>query len=93
MKLGRLAKSLAGDVNGKRREKGLLPRSVSKAYHDPSFSVATYMIEIISSFQMMQVRAGIIGYPNVGKSSLINRLLKRKICAAAPRPGVTREMK
>ncbi|XP_009134400.2 DAR GTPase 3, chloroplastic [Brassica rapa] len=66
MKLGRLAKSLAGDVNGKRREKGLLPRPV---------------------------RAGIIGYPNVGKSSLINRLLKRKICAAAPRPGVTREMK
>ncbi|KAH0933594.1 hypothetical protein HID58_010711 [Brassica napus] len=44
MKLGRLAKSLAGDVNGKRREKGLLPRP-------------------------------------------------RKICAAAPRPGVTREMK
>lgn len=42
---------------------------------------------------MMKVRAGIIGYPNVGKSSLINRLLKRKICAAAPRPGVTREMK
>lgn len=30
MKLGRLAKSLAGDVNGKRREKGLLPRPVSK---------------------------------------------------------------
>ncbi|XP_024016624.1 DAR GTPase 3, chloroplastic [Eutrema salsugineum] len=66
MKLGRLAKTLAGDVNGKRREKGLLPRSV---------------------------RAGIIGYPNVGKSSLIYRLLKRKICTAAPRPGVTREMK
>jgi len=44
MKLGRLAKSLAGDVNGKRREKGLLPRSVSKVSHDPLFSDATYMI-------------------------------------------------
>ncbi|KAJ4962368.1 hypothetical protein NE237_022307 [Protea cynaroides] len=39
------------------------------------------------------VRAGIVGYPNVGKSSLINRLLKRKMCLAAPRPGVTRVLK
>ncbi|KAG8370721.1 hypothetical protein BUALT_Bualt13G0012800 [Buddleja alternifolia] len=39
------------------------------------------------------VRAGIVGYPNVGKSSLINRLHKRRMCAAAPRPGVTRELK
>lgn len=45
------------------------------------------------SFITMQVRAGIVGYPNVGKSSLINRLLKRRMCAAAPRPGVTRELK
>ncbi|KAI6674745.1 hypothetical protein NL676_002651 [Syzygium grande] len=66
MKLGRLAKKLAADVNVKRRAKGLLPRAV---------------------------RAGIVGYPNVGKSSLINRLLKRRMCPAAPRPGVTRELK
>lgn len=66
MKLGRLAKTLAADVNVKRRAKGLLPRAV---------------------------RAGIVGYPNVGKSSLINRLLKRRMCPAAPRPGVTRELK
>ncbi|KAL5545673.1 hypothetical protein UlMin_005360 [Ulmus minor] len=39
------------------------------------------------------VRAGIVGYPNVGKSSLINRLLKRRMCPAAPRPGVTRVLK
>ncbi|GLJ52407.1 hypothetical protein SUGI_1114760 [Cryptomeria japonica] len=38
-------------------------------------------------------RAGVVGYPNVGKSSLINRLLKRKICVTASRPGVTRELK
>ncbi|KAH1194900.1 DAR GTPase 3, chloroplastic [Glycine max] len=66
MKLGRLAKELAADVNVKRRSKGLLPRAV---------------------------RAGIVGYPNVGKSSLINRLLKRRMCPAAPRPGVTRELR
>ncbi|XWS46825.1 hypothetical protein CRYUN_Cryun14cG0101400 [Craigia yunnanensis] len=40
-----------------------------------------------------RVRAGIVGYPNVGKSSLINRLLKRIMCPAAPRPGFTRELK
>ncbi|XP_012572703.1 DAR GTPase 3, chloroplastic [Cicer arietinum] len=66
MKLGRLAKELAADVNVKRRAKGLLPRAV---------------------------RAGIVGYPNVGKSSLINRLLKWRMCSAAPRPGVTRELR
>ncbi|WJX78823.1 vacuolar diacylglycerol pyrophosphate phosphatase, variant 2 [Trifolium repens] len=66
MKLGRLAKELAADVNVKRRAKGLLPRAI---------------------------RAGIVGYPNVGKSSLINRLIKRRMCPAAPRPGVTRDLK
>ncbi|GAB2281252.1 vacuolar diacylglycerol pyrophosphate phosphatase [Dionaea muscipula] len=39
------------------------------------------------------VRAGVVGYPNVGKSSLINRLLKRRMCPAAPRPGFTRALK
>ncbi|KAB1203223.1 Ribosome biogenesis GTPase A [Morella rubra] len=39
------------------------------------------------------VRAGVVGYPNVGKSSLVNRLLKRRMCPAAPRPGVTRQLK
>ncbi|CAM8988532.1 unnamed protein product [Rhodiola kirilowii] len=66
MRLIRLAKELAADVNVKRRAKGLLPRAI---------------------------RAGIVGYPNVGKSSLINRLLKKRMCPAAPRPGVTRDLK
>eukprot|EP00262_Sarcandra_glabra_P003316 TRINITY_DN13972_c0_g1_i3.p1 TRINITY_DN13972_c0_g1~~TRINITY_DN13972_c0_g1_i3.p1 ORF type:complete len:373 (+),score=66.87 TRINITY_DN13972_c0_g1_i3:113-1231(+) len=39
------------------------------------------------------VRAGVVGYPNVGKSSIINRLLKRRMCPAAPRPGITRELR
>nr|XP_015639855.1 DAR GTPase 3, chloroplastic isoform X2 [Oryza sativa Japonica Group] len=48
---------------------------------------------VYSNGQLGMVRAGIVGYPNVGKSSLINRLLKRRMCPAAPRPGVTRELK
>ncbi|KAH7420931.1 hypothetical protein KP509_13G030800 [Ceratopteris richardii] len=66
MKLGRRVKSVAKEINEKRRAKGLLPRGV---------------------------RAVVVGYPNVGKSSLINRLLNRRKCEAAPRPGVTRELK
>jgi ribosome biogenesis GTPase A len=33
------------------------------------------------------VRAVVIGFPNVGKSALINRLVKRKVVESARRPG------
>ncbi|MBD0268678.1 MAG: ribosome biogenesis GTPase YlqF [Cyanobacteria bacterium Co-bin8] len=39
------------------------------------------------------VRAVVIGFPNVGKSALINRLLKRKAVASARRAGVTRQLR
>ncbi|PSN17314.1 ribosome biogenesis GTPase YlqF, partial [filamentous cyanobacterium CCP5] len=39
------------------------------------------------------VRAVMIGFPNVGKSALINRLLKRKVAPSARRPGVTRQLR
>jgi ribosome biogenesis GTPase A len=38
------------------------------------------------------VRAVVIGFPNVGKSALINRLVKRKAVASARRAGVTRQL-
>lgn len=38
------------------------------------------------------VRAAVVGFPNVGKSALINRLLGRATCASAARPGVTRHL-
>lgn len=38
------------------------------------------------------IRAVVIGFPNVGKSALINRLLKRKVVASARRAGVTRQL-
>lgn len=40
--------------------------------------------------QPRPVRACVIGFPNIGKSALINRLLGRKAVASAPKPGVTR---
>lgn len=36
------------------------------------------------------VSVGFIGYPNVGKSSVINCLRKKKVCRAAPIPGETK---
>ncbi|NET62722.1 MAG: ribosome biogenesis GTPase YlqF [Symploca sp. SIO2E6] len=39
------------------------------------------------------VRAVVIGFPNVGKSALINRLLGRRIVASARRAGVTRQLR
>lgn len=39
------------------------------------------------------VRAVAIGFPNVGKSALINRLLGRRVVESARRPGVTRQLR
>ncbi|MDB9526889.1 ribosome biogenesis GTPase YlqF [Oscillatoria sp. CS-180] len=39
------------------------------------------------------VRAVVIGFPNVGKSALINRLLNRKVVDSARKPGVTRQLR
>jgi ribosome biogenesis GTPase A len=38
------------------------------------------------------VRVVIIGYPNVGKSALINRLCGRRAAVSAARPGITRQL-
>lgn len=39
------------------------------------------------------VRAVVIGFPNVGKSALINRLLGRRVVDSARRAGVTRSLR
>ncbi len=39
------------------------------------------------------VRAVVIGFPNVGKSALINRLLKRRVVESARRAGVTKQLR
>lgn len=37
-----------------------------------------------------QISVGVLGYPNVGKSSVINTLISKKSCKVAPIPGETK---
>uniref|UniRef100_A0A914H944 G domain-containing protein n=1 Tax=Globodera rostochiensis TaxID=31243 RepID=A0A914H944_GLORO len=38
------------------------------------------------------IRVGIVGFPNVGKSSVINSLKRRKCCQTGALPGLTRQV-
>lgn len=53
------------------------------------------LIQILKQFDNFHkdkknISIGFIGYPNVGKSSIINSLKQKKVCKAAPVPGETR---
>ena len=53
------------------------------------------LIQLLRQFSVLhkdlkQVSVGIIGYPNVGKSSVINTLRKKKVCKVAPIAGETK---
>lgn len=53
------------------------------------------LIQLLRQFTRLhtdkkQICVGFIGYPNVGKSSVINTLRKKKVCKVAPIPGETK---
>lgn len=53
------------------------------------------LINLLRQFSQLhmdkkQVSVGFIGYPNVGKSSVINSLRSKKVCKTAPIPGETK---
>ena len=59
-----------------------------------SFGKGT-LISLLRQFSTLhssrkQISVGFIGYPNTGKSSIINTLRKKKVCATAPIPGETK---
>lgn len=53
------------------------------------------LIQLLRQFSSLhserkQIQCGFIGYPNTGKSSIINTLRKKKVCTVAPIPGETK---
>lgn len=53
------------------------------------------LIQLLRQFSSLhsdrkQVSVGFIGYPNTGKSSIINTLRQKKVCQVAPIPGETK---
>ncbi|KAM9926685.1 hypothetical protein OXX59_003072 [Metschnikowia pulcherrima] len=53
------------------------------------------LIQLLRQFSTLhadrkQISVGFIGYPNTGKSSIINTLRQKKVCTVAPIPGETK---
>merc|ERR1712157_444254 len=53
------------------------------------------LISLLRQFAILHkdkksISVGFIGYPNVGKSSVINTMKKKKVCNVAPIPGETK---
>ncbi|CAH2351941.1 nucleolar GTP-binding protein 2 [[Candida] railenensis] len=53
------------------------------------------LIQLLRQFSSLhsdrkQISVGFIGYPNTGKSSIINTLRRKKVCTVAPVPGETK---
>ncbi|GBG25708.1 Nucleolar GTP-binding protein 2 [Hondaea fermentalgiana] len=53
------------------------------------------LIQLLRQFALLhpekkQISVGFIGYPNAGKSSIINTLRSKKVCKVAPIPGETK---
>lgn len=53
------------------------------------------LIQLLRQFSNLmsdkkQISVGFVGYPNVGKSSIINTIKNKKVCNVAPIPGETK---
>ncbi|KAF8151643.1 hypothetical protein B0H34DRAFT_728416 [Crassisporium funariophilum] len=59
-----------------------------------SSSTAPALIKLLKAYKPSagSVTIGVVGYPNVGKSSLINSLKRSKVCAVAAQPGHTKDL-
>ncbi|PPQ86956.1 hypothetical protein CVT25_009778 [Psilocybe cyanescens] len=77
--------------------KHLTPRYPTIAFHaSPNHSFGKgSLIQLLRQFSQLhsdkkQISVGFIGYPNVGKSSVINTIKSSKVCTVAPVPGETK---
>ncbi|KAL1878625.1 hypothetical protein VTK73DRAFT_7706 [Phialemonium thermophilum] len=70
------------------------PTCAFKANIQNSFGKGT-LIQLLKQFSILhkerkQISVGLVGYPNVGKSSIINTLRGKAVCPTAPIPGETK---
>ncbi|XP_006453971.1 hypothetical protein AGABI2DRAFT_147333 [Agaricus bisporus var. bisporus H97] len=75
----------------------LTPRYPTIAFHaSPNHSFGKgSLIQLLRQFSQLhsdkkQISVGLVGYPNVGKSSIINTIKSSKVCRVAPIPGETK---
>ncbi|KAI0260599.1 P-loop containing nucleoside triphosphate hydrolase protein [Gloeopeniophorella convolvens] len=58
-------------------------------------STAPALLRLLKAYKpsaAQSLTVGVVGFPNVGKSSLINTLKRAKACAVASQPGHTKEL-
>jgi ribosome biogenesis GTPase A len=72
-------------------KKGDGVKAIQKAAQ--TFGLAVNEKRLSRGLQPRPVRAVVIGFPNVGKSALINRLLSKKVVESARKAGVTRQLR
>ncbi|ESK89938.1 hypothetical protein Moror_786 [Moniliophthora roreri MCA 2997] len=72
----------------------LSPSSSQHQRSNISSTTAPALLKLLKAYKPKagSVTIGVVGYPNVGKSSLINSLKRNKVCGVAAQAGFTKEV-